>query len=394
MISIAAFVLGASTLVFLYNMIVSWHHGPLAPANPWRALTLEWQVSSPPPIFNFDETPQVVGGPYEYGVPGARHAIVTVHSPEPEVPAPAVTTLTRATPAQREALMTTMKHILVIANQTVGGDAVIAAVRRHADGEPVRVTVLCPRAIQRRLGGRRGGGPRLVPRPPRSDPGGAAAAGIEANGEVVASDPYEAVLDQLELDPPTEIIISTLPRTRSGWLRRDLIERVREGTKLPVEHVVVNPDALGDGSVVSAHAASAGHHEASASHSGSAYHESLLRSPVFLGMVMFIGSEIMLFASFFTAFFFVRFTHTHYPFGDFEIPTDSTAINTAILISSSFTMHWALVSIRYNRRFGLVVGLGLTLFLGLTFLAPADARVPRARVRAVGRRVPLDASSR
>ena len=119
---------------------------------------------------------------------------------------------------------------------------------------------------------------------------------------------------------------------------------------------------------MSAHAASAGH-EASASHSASAYHESLLRSPVFLGMVMFIGSEIMLFASFFTSFFFVRFTHTHYPFGVFEIPTDSTAINTAILISSSFTMHWALVSIRYNRRFGLVVGLGLTLFLGLTFLA-------------------------
>ena len=119
---------------------------------------------------------------------------------------------------------------------------------------------------------------------------------------------------------------------------------------------------------MSAHAASAGH-EASASHSASAYHESLLRSPVFLGMVMFIGSEIMLFASFFTAFFFVRFTHTYYPFGDFEIPTDSTAINTAILISSSFTMHWALVSVRYNRRFGLVVGLGVTLFLGLTFLA-------------------------
>ena len=88
-----------------------------------------------------------------------------------------------------------------------------------------------------------------------------------------------------------------------------------------------------------------------------------------LGMIIFIGSEIMLFASFFTAFFFVRFTHTHYPFGDFEIPTDSTAINTAILISSSFTMHWALVSVRYNRRFGLVVGLGLTLFLGLMFLA-------------------------
>ena len=74
-ISIASFVLGASTLVFLYNMIVSWARGARAPANPWRARTLEWQVSSPPPIFNFDEIPQVVGGPYEYGVPGARHAV-------------------------------------------------------------------------------------------------------------------------------------------------------------------------------------------------------------------------------------------------------------------------------------------------------------------------------
>jgi len=74
-ISIASFFLGASTLVFLYNMIVSWARGEPAPANPWRAMTIEWQVSSPPPGFNFDEVPQVVGGPYEYGVPGARHAV-------------------------------------------------------------------------------------------------------------------------------------------------------------------------------------------------------------------------------------------------------------------------------------------------------------------------------
>jgi cytochrome c oxidase subunit 1 len=76
-ITIASFVLGASFIVFFYNAIVSWRWGPVASANPWRAMTLEWQVSSPPPVFNFDEIPQVVGGPYEYGVPGAKHAIMT-----------------------------------------------------------------------------------------------------------------------------------------------------------------------------------------------------------------------------------------------------------------------------------------------------------------------------
>src|SRR6187401_3482247 len=75
-ISIASFVLGASVVVFAYNIVTSWARGPIAGSNPWRAMTIEWQVSSPPPVFNFDEIPQVVGGPYEYGVPGARHAVL------------------------------------------------------------------------------------------------------------------------------------------------------------------------------------------------------------------------------------------------------------------------------------------------------------------------------
>ncbi len=71
-ISISSFLLGASTLVFLYNLITSWARGPHAPANPWRARTLEWQVSSPPPAFNFTDIPEIVGHPYDYGTPDAQ----------------------------------------------------------------------------------------------------------------------------------------------------------------------------------------------------------------------------------------------------------------------------------------------------------------------------------
>jgi cytochrome c oxidase subunit 1 len=62
-----AYVLGASVLPFLINAIWSWSKGPKAGDNPWRALSLEWTMSSPPPIENWEVLPVVTHGPYDYG---------------------------------------------------------------------------------------------------------------------------------------------------------------------------------------------------------------------------------------------------------------------------------------------------------------------------------------
>ncbi len=78
-ISISAFCLGAGMLLFVYNLLHSARHGKPSGSNPFGAMTLEWLVSSPPPIFNFDVPPRIVGGPYGYGIEGARHAMF----PEP-----------------------------------------------------------------------------------------------------------------------------------------------------------------------------------------------------------------------------------------------------------------------------------------------------------------------
>src|SRR5262249_58949239 len=69
--SIASFGLGASAIIFLYNMVWSWAHGPKAGANPWRGLTLEWQGAAPPPLFHFDEIPPGGRRPAADGGPGA-----------------------------------------------------------------------------------------------------------------------------------------------------------------------------------------------------------------------------------------------------------------------------------------------------------------------------------
>jgi cytochrome c oxidase subunit III len=88
-----------------------------------------------------------------------------------------------------------------------------------------------------------------------------------------------------------------------------------------------------------------------------------------LGMLLFIASEVMLFGSFFTAYFFIRVSGTDpWPLPPFHLPVFIAGVNTAILVTSSFTMHWALQSIKRGNRAGLQAGLVLTFFMGLTFL--------------------------
>ena len=83
-VSMAAFFLGASFIVFVYNMVVSWVRGEQAAANPWGARTLEWLIPSPPPLHNFPTEPRVVDDPYGYGVPGSVHArLAAAPSPAP-----------------------------------------------------------------------------------------------------------------------------------------------------------------------------------------------------------------------------------------------------------------------------------------------------------------------
>ncbi len=88
-----------------------------------------------------------------------------------------------------------------------------------------------------------------------------------------------------------------------------------------------------------------------------------------LGVLLFIISEAMLFGSFFTAYFFIRVVQNEpWPPDPFDFPVAVASMNTAILVSSSFTVHYALHSIKRGNRRGLQVGLATTFLLGAMFL--------------------------
>ncbi len=118
-------------------------------------------------------------------------------------------------------------HVLVVGSETVVGEPVLAAVRERAAQSPAEFTVVVPadppgaeRRMERTLARLR-------------------AAEIEATGHVGDPDPVCAVVNAMHDEPVDEIIISTFPRATSGWLRRDVLGRIRKHTDVPVTHVVV-----------------------------------------------------------------------------------------------------------------------------------------------------------
>jgi cytochrome c oxidase subunit 1 len=87
-VSIAAFLLAAAFLPFVYNFVKSWIFGPKAADNPWQARTLEWQTTSPPPEENFERQPVIVGDPYGYGEDGNEHVRFLPAGASPEADEP------------------------------------------------------------------------------------------------------------------------------------------------------------------------------------------------------------------------------------------------------------------------------------------------------------------
>jgi len=137
------------------------------------------------------------------------------------------------------------KTVLVVANETIGGRKLIEAVKERA-GDDVRF-ILCVPQNRPRAG-------LVVYDDAVFDAAQARVElalevirdmGIRAIGEVGDPDPYTATVDAVRAYRPDEIIISTYPETRSGWLRRDLIERVEDATGLPVTHVVTDIETEG-----------------------------------------------------------------------------------------------------------------------------------------------------
>jgi hypothetical protein len=139
-----------------------------------------------------------------------------------------------------------MKEVLVVANRTLGGAKLLDAVRARAAQGDVRFRLVVPQSDPR-------AGLVIYDEAVRESAQArvdlalslVAGESIDATGEVGDADPFLATMDAIALRRPDEIIVSTYPAVSSGWLRRDLIERIRNASGLPVEHVVTDVDQEG-----------------------------------------------------------------------------------------------------------------------------------------------------
>jgi hypothetical protein len=135
--------------------------------------------------------------------------------------------------------MSDRRTILVLANETLEGEELLDAVRRHAEQGEVLVRVVAPVSAPREgyvvyEDTRRAVAGRRLERALEQ----LRAAGISAIGDVVDHDPLTAARDAIALDEPDEVIVSTHPETKSGWRRRNLLEELRRvAGDIPVEHV-------------------------------------------------------------------------------------------------------------------------------------------------------------
>jgi hypothetical protein len=139
-----------------------------------------------------------------------------------------------------------MKEVLVVANRTLGGAKLFDAVRGRAAGGDVRFRLVVPQSKPT-------AGLVIYDEAVRESAqvrvdlaiSAVTGEGIEATGEMGDPDPFLATMDAVAQRRPDEIILSTHPATHSGWLRRDLIERIQNASGLPVEHIVTDLEREG-----------------------------------------------------------------------------------------------------------------------------------------------------
>jgi GABA permease len=137
------------------------------------------------------------------------------------------------------------RRVLVIANETVGGQELLSAISTLALSERTQFLVVCPALNSRLKTFTSDEDPAREAAQQRLDETLArlASVGIEASGEVGDGDPLVAVDDAVRTFGPNEIVLSTHPPGRSNWLERGVVESVRTHYDVPVTHVVVDLEA-------------------------------------------------------------------------------------------------------------------------------------------------------